>query len=125
MSSIEKLRVDKRFKAVKSVYEKARVAFTENYLFNHSLFGEKPCEERVHDFATLAAYIKTAQIKDLKECKFSWKRKYRFPSEQVGTLQELINCYRYGWELLHDLGLYDPESEEDFIKEYEEEVVED
>lgn len=115
MSSIEKLRADKRFKAVKSVYEKARVAFTENYLFNHSLHGEKPSEERVHDFAMLAAYIKTAQIKNLEDCKFSWKRKYMFPSKEVGTLTELVNCYRYGWEVLHNLGLYDPKSEEDFI----------
>jgi hypothetical protein len=116
MHSIDKLKVDKRFKSVKSVYEKARVIFTENYLFNHSLYGEKPSEERIQDFAMLAAYIKTAQIKNLETCRFSWKKKYMFPSKQVGTLKELIGTYRYGWEILHDLGLYDPESEEEFIK---------
>ena len=124
MSSIEKLRVDKRFKTVKSTYEKAKVTFTENYLVNHSLHGEKPCEDRVIDFAMLAAYIKTAQIKNLEDCKFSWKRKYMFPSKNVSTLQDFINCYRYGWEMLHDLGLYDPESEEDFITYTDAEEVE-
>ena len=121
MSSIPKIKADMRFKTVKTTYQKARVNFEENYMFNHSLHGEKPCEERIHDFAVMAAYIQTAIKKGVEDTNFSWTSKYHFPSNQVGTLTDLVNCYRYGWEILHDLGLFNPIDDEDFVN-YEEEL---
>jgi hypothetical protein len=120
---MRKLKIDKRFKSVKNVYLKSRTVFQQNYMFNHS-FGESPSDERIEDFAQLVAYIQTAQIKGVEKTNFDWKEKYLFPSKNVGTLRDLTNMYRNGFEMLHDLGLYDPVTDQDFIS-YEEEFLEE
>lgn len=101
------LSIDRRYKFVRTVMEQAYPQMIRYYAARYS-WGQ-PCDPmRAKDWAYLAGLLATSQCKGQP---LAWDKPLRFPSGNQGSPSGLVDIYHDGWELLQDLGLYDPEEE--------------
>jgi len=99
--------IDRRYKNVREVMEKAYPQMTRYFAARYS-WGQ-PCDPmRAKDWAYLAGILATCNAKGQE---IPWDKWFKFPSGNTGSPSGLIDCYHDGWQLLEDLGVYDPEEE--------------
>jgi len=99
--------IDRRYKSVRLAMDKAYPQMVSYFAARYS-WGQ-PCDPmRAKDWAYLAGILATCQAKGEE---IPWKTWIKFPSGNTGSPSGLIDCYHDGWQLLEDLGVYDPEEE--------------
>jgi hypothetical protein len=102
---MQKLTIDRRFSHVRQAMDKAYPQMIQYFACRYS-WGQ-PCDpQRAKDWQALAGYLATCQCKGTDP---AWRDRFAFPSGNEGSPSGLIDCYHDGWQLIQDLGLYDPE----------------
>ncbi len=97
---------------VKNIFNKSKEYFS-NYFKTYLSNGNEPSQERLEDWSHLCAFIQDSITNENQY--FCWKSKFIFPSGINGRLVDLISMYE-GWGILHEIGLYDPISKENFVE---------
>lgn len=100
-----KPKIDNRIAWVKKVQEKAFPQMT-NYFISRYSWGQGCDPKRAKDWATLAGYLATCHHKAQRP---GWHEVMAWPSGNTGTPAGMVEIYHDGWELLADLGVYDPD----------------
>ena len=97
--------IDRRYKFVRETMDRARPQMVQYFSARYS-WGQ-PCDpQRAKDWATLAGYLATCQVKGMDP---EWNKRFAWESGNQGSPSGMVDCYHDGWELLQDLGVYDPE----------------
>lgn len=103
--------IDFNNEEVKSVFEKSK-EFFKNYFKTYFSNGTDPSQDRIEDWSHLCAFIQDGITNKNKY--FCWDSTFIFPSGIEGKLVDIVALYE-GWGMLHEIGLYDPISEENFV----------